>query len=87
MDVAEVEKLIKYEDSVILKDRQLFDANTKLAELDKNQNILRDVNNDLIDDNKELAVRVNKQDEIIKTQKDNIDILSEKIKQPSTFLT
>ena len=79
--LAEIDKLIKYEDSVIQKDKTIIDANTKIAELEKNLKGLADSNNNLVEENKSLGQQVEKQGETIEIQEINISGLKEDIEQ------
>lgn len=79
--LGEIEKLIGYEDSVLQKDKQIIDANTKITELGNSLNELIDTNKKLIEDNHLLENQIREQGIVIQNQDDHIKILGEEIKQ------
>lgn len=79
--LTEIDKLIKYEDIVLVKEKQIVDANTKIAELAESLSEITETNTKLIEDNKILEIRVKEESKIIENQEDHIVILGDEIKQ------
>ena len=79
--LGEIDKLIKYEDAVLQKDKQLVDANAKITELDKDLKSLSQTNNTLIEENKKVEEEVRRQEDTIKVQTIDIAGLADEVKQ------
>ncbi len=65
--LAELDKLISYEDLVVQKDKQITDANTKVTGLEQQLQDLTDKNTQMAKDNEIMAGKVEEQDQTIKT--------------------
>lgn len=77
--LAEIEKLVKLDDTLLEKEKNLEQANIKIADLEVNAKKLSEVNDNLIYENEKLKSEIEEQKDTITKQGFNINTLKEQI--------